>query len=62
MDPDIPFGMVFGRLGAAAHFQEFGKPNGHQAGVMEQIQAARWLGAGEDFDEFVPDALGGEIF
>jgi hypothetical protein len=31
MDPDIALRMVFGRLGAAAHGEEFGNPNREKA-------------------------------
>ena len=31
MDPDVAFRMVFGRLGAVAHGEEFGNPNGEKA-------------------------------
>jgi len=62
MDPDIALRMMFGRLGAAAHFKELGDPDGDQAGIMQEIQAAGGVGAGQDFDQLLPDALGGEIF
>ena len=31
MDPDVAFRMVFGRLSAIAHGEEFGNPNGEKA-------------------------------
>ena len=31
MDPDVAFRMVFGRLGAVAHGEEFGDPDGEKA-------------------------------
>lgn len=60
MHPDIALGVVFGGLGAAPHFQKLGKPDGGQARFMEKIEASGGIGAGEDFDEFIPDSFRGD--
>jgi len=60
MHPDIALGVVFGGLGAAPHFQKLGKPDGSQARFMEKIEASSGIGAGEDFDEFIPDSFRGD--
>ena len=60
MHPDIALGVVFWGLGAAPHFQKLGKPDGGQARFMEKIEASGGIGAGEDFDEFIPDSFRGD--
>ena len=62
MDPDVTLGMVFRRLGATAHLQKFGNPGGDQPGVMEEVKSAGRVGAGENFNQLLPDALGSEVF
>lgn len=58
VDPNIAFGVIIGGLGAAAHFEEFRKPEGGEPRGVEKIKAASGIGAGENFGEFVADTLG----
>jgi hypothetical protein len=60
MDPDIALGMMFGGLGTAPHFQKLGQPDSGEARFVEKIKASGGIGAGEDFDEFIPNSFGGD--
>ena len=60
MDPDIAFGVVFGGLGASAHFKKFRNPDGQKSGIIHQVQAAGGVGADENFYQFVPNPFRGD--
>ena len=47
-DPDVAFGMVFGRLLDAFHGGHFGQHDGQQAALVQQFEAAAGAAFGED--------------
>ena len=62
MNPNVAFRMMFGGLGAAAHFQKLRQPNGDEAGVVQKVESPCRIRTGENFDELIPDTFGGKIF
>lgn len=60
VDPDIAFGVVFGGLGASAHFKKLRNPDGQKSGIMHQIQAEGGIGADENLYQFVPHPFRGD--
>jgi len=57
--PDVAFGMELGRLGDALHGGDFRQQIAQQARGVQHFEAAPRSAFGEDADQFVAHALGG---
>ena len=61
MAVNVALGMKVLRLLASDHRQHFGHHGFEQAALAHQLQTARGAAAGHDRDDFLADALGGDI-
>ena len=58
VNKDIALGVEVGWLFATFQRLDLGEQDGEQTGLIEQIESANARGVGENFDEFIADALG----